>query len=95
MRFMLPPLLDESRRSPADKWLWALLGFLVVGQLVALWLVCQQQVQKAEIRDAAVRAQRLALRDECAPRAGHATCLPPQPRERRARELDDVMSALR
>jgi hypothetical protein len=57
--------------------------------------VCQQQVQKAEIRDAAVRAQRLALRDECAPRAGHATCLPPQPRERRARELDDVMSALR
>ena len=92
---MLPPLLDESRRSPADKWLWALLGFLVAGQLVALWLVCQQQVQKAAVRDAAVRAQRLALRDECAPRAGHATCLPERAQDRRTRELNDVMAALR
>ena len=92
---MLPPLLDESRRSPADKWLWALLGFLVVGLLVAFWLVCQQQVQKAEVRDAAVRAQRLALRDECAPQRGHATCLPERRQDRRARDLNDVMSALR
>jgi hypothetical protein len=92
---MLPPLLDESRRSPADKWLWALLGFLVVGLLVAFWLVCQQQVQKAETRDAAIRAQRLALMDECAPRNGRATCMPERARDRRTRELDDVMSALR
>jgi hypothetical protein len=92
---MLPPLLDEARRSPADKWLWALLGFLVVGQLVAFWLVCQQQVQKAEIRDAALRAERIALRDDCAPRDGRATCLPAPPRDRRARDMNEVMSALR
>jgi hypothetical protein len=92
---MLPPLLDTARRSPADKWLWALLGFLVVGQIVALWLVCDQQVQKAAVRDAAVRAERFAMRDDCAPQGGRATCLPAQPRDRRARQLDDVMSAMR
>jgi hypothetical protein len=73
---MLPPLLDRTHPSPADKWLWALLGFLVVGQLVAIWLLCRQQVEKAEIREAAVRAERVALRDECAPRDGRATCMP-------------------
>jgi hypothetical protein len=60
---LLPPLIDSKRPSPADKWLWALLGFLVAGQIVALWLLCQQQVLKAEVRDAAIRSQRVALRD--------------------------------
>ncbi|HUR89133.1 MAG TPA: hypothetical protein VMZ74_08605 [Ramlibacter sp.] len=75
---MLPPLLDRTQPSPADKWLWALLGALVIGQVVALWMVCKQQVLKAEIREAAVQAERIALRDDCAPRAGRATCLPQQ-----------------
>jgi hypothetical protein len=75
---MLPPLLDKSRPSPADKWLWALIGVLVVGQVVALWLLCSQQVQKAEVREAMLRAERIAMRDACAPRDGRATCMPAQ-----------------
>ena len=92
---MLPPLLDRTQPSAADKWLWALLGFLVVGQLVALWMLCRQQVEKAEIRVAAARAERVALRDECAPSNGRATCMPAPLQARRAREMNDVMAALR
>ena len=92
---MLPPLLDKSRPHPADKWLWSLLGVMVVVQLVALWMLCREQVQKAEIRDAAVRAERIALRDDCAPRNGRASCLPADAQARRAADLNAVMSALR
>lgn len=73
---MLPPLLDKSRPSPADKWLWAVLGALVVGQVVAIWMLCQQQVDKAQVREAALRIERVVAQDECAPRNGHATCMP-------------------
>jgi len=91
---MLPPLIDRTAHSPADKWLWALLGVLVVGQIVALWMLCSQQVEKAEVRDAAIRAERIAMRDDCAPRNGRATCLP-SAQARSTREMNDVMAALR
>lgn len=80
---MLPPLLDRTHPSPADKWLWALLGALVIGQVVAMWLLCAEQVAKARNREAAVRAERVALRD-----------MPP-PRAQRAGDVNDVMAALR
>ena len=92
---MLPPLLDKTQPSPADKWLWALLGFLVVGQIVAFWMLCSQQVQKAEAREAEVRMARMALRDDCAPRNGHATCLPVNAQARREADTNAVMAALR
>lgn len=92
---MLPPLLDQTQPSPADKWLWALLGFLVVGQVVAFWMLCSQQVQKAESRDAAVRVARMAMRDDCAPRDGRATCVPGGMQSRRTADVNAVMSALR
>ena len=92
---MLPPLLDKSHPSPADKWLWALLGFLVIGQVVALWMLCSTQVQRAQAREEGLRAERIALQDQCAPRNGRATCAPPDARARRADELDAVMAALR
>lgn len=92
---MLPPLLDKTRTSPADKWLWALLGSLVVGQVVALWMLCSQQVRKAEARDAQVRMARLALRDDCAPVDGRASCLPANAQAKREADLAAVMAALR
>ena len=92
---MLPPLLDRSRPHPADKWLWMLLGLMVVVQLVALWMLCREQVQRAEARDAAVRAERFALRDDCAPRDGRASCMPADAQARRAADLNAVTSALR
>jgi hypothetical protein len=58
-------------------------------------MVCRQQVDQAEVREAAVRIERLALRDECAPRDGRATCLPARARDKRSRDMNDVMAALR
>lgn len=91
---MLPPLLDKSRPSPADKWLWAVLGALVVGQVVAVWMLCQQQVDKAQVREAALRIERVAAQDECAPRNGRAACVPDLP-ERPAADANAVMAAVR
>lgn len=92
---MLPPLLDRTRPHPADKWLWVLLGFLVVAQLAAFWMLCQDQVQKAETRHAAVRAERLALRDDCAPRDGRASCMPADRSRSTSLDANGLMSALR
>lgn len=92
---MMPPLLDKSHPSPADKWLWALLGVLVAGQIVAIWMLCQQQVDKAQVRDAAVRTEHLAMQDVCAPRNGRATCLPTDQQGRTGTEMNGVMAALR
>jgi hypothetical protein len=92
---MLPPLLDNSQPSPADKWLWALLGALVVGQIVALWLLCSQQVEKAQVRDAVLHAQRTAMIDACAPKNGRATCLPANTRRPPAADVNAVMDAMR
>jgi hypothetical protein len=91
---MLPPLLDKSQPSRADKWLWALLGALVVGQVVAIWMLCQQQVDKAQVREAALRVERLAMQDECAPKDGRATCMPDMP-QRPATDANALMAALR
>ena len=92
---MLPPLLDKTQQSPADKWLWALLGFLVVGQIVAFWMLCSQQVQKAEAREAELRMARIAMRDDCAPQGGRATCLPAGTQAKREADVNAVMAALR
>jgi hypothetical protein len=92
---MLPPLLDKSHPSPADKWLWALLGVLVVGQVVAIWMLCQQQVDKAEVREAVLRAERIALQDSCAPKNGRATCMPADLQRRAGTDVNAVMAALR
>ena len=91
---MLPPLLDKSHPSPADKWLWALLGALVLGQIVAIWMLCQQQVDNAQARAAVLRVERFAAQDECAPRNGRATCMPAD-LQRRAADVNAVMAALR
>jgi hypothetical protein len=72
-----------------------LLGFLVVGQIVALWMLCSQQVAKAELREAQLRSARYAMRDECAPKNGRATCMPAGVQPRTVADADSVMSALR
>jgi hypothetical protein len=91
---MLPPLLDKSRSSSTDKWLWAFLGALVVGQVAAIWMLCQQQVDNAQARQAVLRVERFAAQDECAPRNGRATCMPAD-LQKRAADVNTVMAALR
>jgi hypothetical protein len=57
---------------PRDKVLrWGLV-FLVAGQLLAFWMVCSHQVRKAEVRDATLQVQRVAVAD-CLRYIPHAT----------------------
>ena len=60
-------------RNPA---LWWLLGALVVAQLMAFWLVCSQQVRRAEARGAEVQMAQMALSDclQYIPGATIASC---------------------
>lgn len=58
---MLPPLVDTTAPSSRDKWMWALIGLLIVGQIAAIWLLCQNQVSQAQARHAAWRAENVAV----------------------------------
>lgn len=42
---------------------WAVILALMVAQLAAFWMLCSEQVRKAELRDASARQERLALAD--------------------------------
>ena len=60
---MLPRLLAKTTDLPREKWMWIVLGALVVGQLVAFWMLCSSQVRNAQLRDATWQAQRVAVAD--------------------------------
>lgn len=57
---------------PRHQAFWLGATVLVLGQLVAFWMLCSQQVRKAEARNAAMRVERLALVD-CLRSVPHAT----------------------
>jgi len=64
-----------TRRSaalPCDQAFWIGATVLVLAQLVAFWMLCSDQVRKAEVRSAALRVERLALAD-CLRSVPHAT----------------------
>jgi hypothetical protein len=73
---MLSGLLDPSAQMPRNRLFWAVLGALIFGQLMALWLLCSHQVRKAEARQTEVQVQQLALADclQYIPGATIATC---------------------
>lgn len=48
---------------PRDKLLWPVLLTLVAAQLLAFWMLCIHQVRKAEVRDATLQVQRVAVAD--------------------------------
>ena len=50
---------DVSR----DKLFWAIASAMVVGQLVAFWMLCSHQVRKAEVRHATAQVERMAVAD--------------------------------
>lgn len=60
---MLSDLLAKTADAPRDKLFWAVIGTLVVGQLLAFWMLCTHQVRKAEVRDATLQVQRVAVAD--------------------------------
>ncbi len=63
-------------RSPLTRLFWAGVVMVACGLLAAFWSLCMQQVREAEIRQALVRMQQLALADclQYMPRSTFASC---------------------
>lgn len=57
---------------PRDQAFWLGAIVLVLGQLVAFWMLCSQQVRKAEVRNAAMQVERVALA-QCLRSVPHAS----------------------
>lgn len=57
---------------PRDRAFWAAVSVLLVGQLIAFWTLCTQQVQRAEERHATAQVQTRAVAD-CMHRVPNAT----------------------
>ena len=60
---MSPRPSRKPATFPRDQAFWLGAIVLVLGQLVAFWMLCSQQVRKAEVRSAAMQAERVALAD--------------------------------
>jgi hypothetical protein len=57
MPFHLPP------KSAREKMFWASVTALAVGQLAAIWMLCNYQVREAQAREATIQVERTALAD--------------------------------
>ena len=57
---MLHEYLSNAVSSPRDRLLCGVGIALVVAQLAAFWMICSDQVHKAQDRDATSQAQRVA-----------------------------------
>lgn len=56
-------LLAAADHPERDRLLWLLISGLAIGLFVAFWALCQSQVDKAQARHAALRAERVAMAD--------------------------------
>ena len=61
----MPPKPPPARTAPwpREKMFWALVAALALGQLVALWMLCNYQVRSAQARNETLQAERMALAD--------------------------------
>ncbi len=73
---MLPPLLANIPPASRQKLLWSLLAAVAAGQLLAFWMLCSHQVRKAQVRDATLQVQQVAVADclRYLPRATLSSC---------------------
>lgn len=63
MSAALHRILDPQTRLPRHKAFWIVLGAVVAAQLVALWVLCSQQVHRAQAMHAQQQEQQVALAD--------------------------------
>ena len=77
---MLPKTRRDVQVSNAQgshsRLFWAVVLTLMVAQVAAFWMLCSEQVRKAEVRDATAHQERLALAD-CmgTPRSTVSSCV--------------------
>jgi len=55
--------IDHHAATPAAKLFWAVVGALALAMLAAMYMVCAQQVRKAEARHTEIAMQRMAMND--------------------------------
>jgi hypothetical protein len=69
--------LSEKPAASRDRAFWLVGVALVIGQLVAFWMLCSHQVRKAQIRDVSLAVQRVAISDclQYIPRATLNSCV--------------------
>lgn len=60
---MLSETIAKYADTPRAKLFWAVIGVVVLAQMAALYMLCRDQVSKAQTREAAIRLQRVALTD--------------------------------
>lgn len=58
---MLSRAVSKATEGPLAKLFWAVVSVLVLGQLVAFYMLCSQQVQKGQTRDSNVQTERIAI----------------------------------
>lgn len=83
---MLPHLLAKNTETSPGKLFWSVIIALMLGQIVAFWMLCTHQVRKAEVRDATLQVERMAMADclRYIPKATLNSCasrIAPQPRD--------------
>ena len=69
-------MTERFAATPRQRLLWAVVGALVLGQLVAFYLLCNGQVHKAQVRDANLQVRRMAIVDcmQDTPKATLSSC---------------------
>jgi hypothetical protein len=53
----------HTASAPRDRAFWIAASVLVLGQLMAFWMLCSHQVRMAEVRHASAQVERLAVAD--------------------------------
>jgi hypothetical protein len=73
---MLARLIAKATNSPHDRRMWCVLAVLIVAQVIAFWMLCSHQVRKAEMRNADLQVERIALADclQYVPRSTMSSC---------------------
>jgi hypothetical protein len=73
---MPPDLPEKTALAQRDRVLRVALLALAIGLFVAFWMVCSQQVRKAQMRDVTMQVQRVAIGDclQYVPRATLNSC---------------------
>jgi len=60
---VLARLVDPATGTPRSPLFWPTLLLLAAAQFLAFWMVCAQQMRKAEVRRAEMQIQQMALAD--------------------------------
>ena len=60
---MQPHKLAKRAETSPGKLFWLVVLTLMLGQIAAFWMLCTDQVRKAQARDAMLQVERMAMTD--------------------------------